>query len=67
MKKSQITVGELYYARVSGRLCVVQILRPAGDGLSGWTALNTATGREIRIRSAARLTPYCGELQKARP
>jgi hypothetical protein len=53
MKKRDIKVGETYLAKVSGKLVPVRITSESPHG--GWNAVNTTTGREIRIRSAARL------------
>lgn len=53
MKKRDIEIGETYIAKVSGVLTKVRIKRESPYG--GWQGVNLATGREIRIRSAARL------------
>lgn len=53
MKKSEIRIGGLYVAKVSGKLVTVHIDRERIQG--GWYATNTATNRVIPIRSAARL------------
>lgn len=53
MKASEVQVGKTYLAKVSGRVCPVSIIRAVPWG--GYDALNTATGRLIRIRSARRL------------
>jgi hypothetical protein len=53
MKKSQIEIGGTYTAKVSGRLATVRILNESPYG--GWVAKNTATGKLVRIRTAARL------------
>jgi hypothetical protein len=53
MKKTEIASRGVYVAQVSGQVVEVRI-----DGESpygGWDATNLATGRAIRIRSAARL------------
>ena len=42
-----------YVAKVSGSLVAVRIDRESPYG--GWDATNLATGRAVRIRSAARL------------
>ena len=54
MKKNQVEIGGTYIAKVSGQRTKVTILRESPHG--GWDARNTATGRTIRIRTAARLT-----------
>ena len=53
MKKSEVEIGGKYVAKVSGQLVAVRI-----DGESpygGWNGTNLATGRSVRVRSAARL------------
>lgn len=53
MKKAEIEIGGVYVAKVSERLTKVRIDSVSAFG--GWNATNLKTGREIRIRSAARL------------
>jgi hypothetical protein len=53
MKKSDVVIGGLYVAKVSGKLTAVRIVAPSAYG--GWDALNTDTGRQVRIKTAARL------------
>ena len=53
MKKRDIEIGQTYLAKVSGKLVPVRIISESPYG--GWNAVNTTTGREVRIRSAARL------------
>jgi hypothetical protein len=53
MQKHNIKVGSTYIAKVSGTLARVRITREHDRG--GWYGTNLATGREIRIRTAARL------------
>jgi len=53
MKKSEIEVGTTYIAKVSGVLAKVRITGESPYG--GWRGKNLATGREVRIRSEARL------------
>jgi hypothetical protein len=53
MRKNEILIGATYLAKVSGKIVPVRILGEAHYG--GWTALNTTTGREVRIKTAARL------------
>ena len=53
MKKREIEIGTTYIVKVSGVLANVRI---TGESLyGGWRGTNLATGREVRIRSAARL------------
>jgi len=53
MQKQNIKVGSTYIVKVSGTLARVRITREHARG--GWYGTNLATGREIRIRTAARL------------
>jgi hypothetical protein len=53
MKKREIEIGGRYYAKVSGRVVVVRVTAESPYG--GWVARSEETGREVRIRSAARL------------
>jgi len=53
MKQTEVQIGGLYKAKVTNRVVTVQILRENTHG--GWDALNTATNKEVRIKSAARL------------
>lgn len=56
MKKKDVQIGKTYIAKVSNKLVPVKILRDAPYGFrGGWIALNTTTGREIHVKSAARL------------
>jgi hypothetical protein len=50
------TIGNAYEARVSGKVTTVRILSKSTYG-KGWVAKNEATGREVRILTAARLRP----------
>jgi hypothetical protein len=60
MQKHHVKVGATYLVRVSGTLTKVRLTREHDRG--GWYGVNLATGREIRIRTAARLR---GELPAA--
>jgi hypothetical protein len=53
MQKHDIKVGSTYIVKVSGTLAKVRITREHARG--GWYGTNLATGREVRIRTAARL------------
>jgi hypothetical protein len=53
MHKQDIHIGSTYIVKVSGTLAKVRITREHQRG--GWYGTNLATGREIRIRTAARL------------
>ena len=53
MKKAEVQIGNTYIAKVSGVMAKVRITGESPYG--GWRGKNLATGREIRIRSAARL------------
>jgi hypothetical protein len=53
MKKNEVKIGGLYRAKVSDKLVTVRIDSTNSHG--GWNAVNTATGKRIRIKSAERL------------
>jgi hypothetical protein len=53
MQKHNVKIGTTYIVKVSGTLSKVRITREHDRG--GWYGTNLATGREIRIRTAARL------------
>ena len=53
MKKAQVEIGACYIAKVSGCLATVKILSASPYG--GWDGRNLVTGRNVRIKSAARL------------
>ncbi len=53
MQKQNVRIGATYVVKVSGNLTKVRITRESPNG--GWYGTNQATGREIRIRTAARL------------
>ena len=53
MQKHNVKIGTTYIVKVSGTLAKVRLTREHDRG--GWYATNLATGREIRIRTAARL------------
>ncbi len=53
MKKNEVKVGGIYKAKVSNNLVSVKITSENPSG--GWSALNTNTGKTVRIKSAQRL------------
>ena len=53
MKTQDVQIGAIYIAKVSGVLAKVRVTGTSPYG--GWYAVNLATGRQIRVRSAARL------------
>lgn len=53
MKKSEVKIGSLYVAVVSGKLTEVRIAAESPHG--GWDARNERTGHKIRVKSAQRL------------
>jgi hypothetical protein len=53
MKKCDVTLGQVYAVKVSGRIQPVRLIAESPYG--GWVGRNEQTGREIRIRSAAKL------------
>lgn len=53
MRKLEIRMGGCYVAKVSKVSTVVEIVSESPYG--GWNARNLRTGRDVRIRSGARL------------
>ena len=53
MQKQNVHIGTTYIVKVSRTLAKVRLTRERPRG--GWYGINLATGREIRIRTAARL------------
>ena len=53
MQKHNVQIGTTYIVKVSGTLAKVRLTREHPRG--GWYGTDLATGREIRIRTAARL------------
>ena len=53
MQKRNVRIGTTYIVKVSGTLARVRLTREHDRG--GWYGSNLATGRESRIRTAARL------------
>jgi S-adenosylmethionine hydrolase len=53
MKKNQVRVGEVYLVKVSGSLALVKIIAESRFG--GWDGKNLSTGRDVYIKTAARL------------
>ena len=53
MQKNNVKVGTTYIVKVSGALAKVRLTHEHARG--GWYGTNLETGREIRIRTAARL------------
>ncbi len=65
MQKHNVKIGTTYIVKVSGTLAKVRVTREHPRG--GWYGTNLATGREIRIRTAARLRSeeiHCGEVRR---
>ncbi len=63
MQKQNVHIGSTYIVKVSGALAKVRLTRHVG--VRGWYGTNLATGREIRIRTAARLrseVPHAQEI-----
>ena len=65
MQKHKVKVGSTYIVKVSGTLARVRITREHARG--GWYGTNLATGREIRIRTAARLRSEAPPAQEISP
>ena len=53
MQKHSVKIGTTYIVKVSDKLAKVRLTREHERGR--WYGTNLATGREIRIRTAARL------------
>ena len=53
VRRAEVELGRRYVAKVSGRFVAVRLDRESPYG--GWDATNLATGRSVRIRTAARL------------
>ena len=53
MLKAQVEIGKIYVMKVSGSLTRVRLDSVSQYG--GWNGTNLATGREVRIRTAAKL------------
>ena len=54
MLKSQVQVGGVYAAKISGTVVPVRLDSEAPNG-KGWQATNLTTNRTVRIRTAAKL------------
>ena len=65
MQKHNVKVGTTYIVKVSGALAKVRLTREHARG--GWYGTNLATGREIRIRTAARLRSEVHTAQEISP
>ena len=65
MQKHNVQIGTTYIVKVSGTLAKVRITREHPRG--GWYGTNLATGREIRIRTAARLRSEVKPAGEERP
>lgn len=63
MKKADVKIGGQYFATVSGRKVVVKI--DAENSSGGWNATNQTTGKQVRIKTAQRLTPMGGKVNRA--
>lgn len=53
MQAKDIFVGSVYIVKISGKLQQVKIVRTCPNG--GWMATNLATGRDIRLKTGARV------------
>lgn len=63
MKKRDVKISGVYIAKVTNKL--VQVRIDAVSKYGGWTAINLATQKSVRIRSASRLRGEAGEQKKA--
>jgi hypothetical protein len=62
MKKRDVVLGQVYAVKVSGAVVAVRLVAESPHG--GWVGRNERTGREIRIRSAAKLRYPVGKKAK---
>jgi hypothetical protein len=62
MQRHNVRIGTTYIVKVSGTLAKVRLTREHDRG--GWYGINLATGREIRIRTAARLRSEAKPVQR---
>lgn len=53
MRKSEVRIGGVYVAKVSNSVTTVRL--DSDNPYGGWFATNLATGRQVRIKTAARL------------
>ena len=53
MKQRDVVLGQVYAVKVRSRIQPVRLVAESPSG--GWVGRNEQTGREIRIRSAAKL------------
>lgn len=53
MKAREVVIGQIYYAKVSGKIVSVMIERE--NFYQGWWARDLETNRTIHIRTAGRL------------
>ena len=53
MKANEVQIGQAYIVKVSGKLAKVRLESVSQYG--GWNGRNLETGREVRIRTAAKL------------
>ena len=65
MQKQNVHIGTTYIVKVSGTLARVRLTREHPRG--GWYGINLATGRKIRIRTAARLRSEAGATESRKP
>jgi len=65
MQKDNVRIGKTYIVKVSGTLAKVRLTREHPRG--GWYGTNLGTGREIRIRTAARLRSEVKPAGEERP
>lgn len=53
MKAKDVQIGQVYRAKVSGKITKVRIINESAHG--GWEGVNLETGRKIRIKTGRRL------------
>jgi hypothetical protein len=70
MKASEIEIGGVYTAKVSGKLVPVRVLgvcRLSFGGAQAWRCRNELTNREITVRSCQRFRAAVAEVRRETP
>lgn len=66
LTKSDIVIGKVYTAKVSGRIVPVKIVSLSRYGGRGWDGINLLTNNFARIKTARRLIEEVGEQRALR-
>jgi hypothetical protein len=59
MRREQVQLGQTYVAKINGHLQPVRVLRESIWG--GWDCRDRVSGREIRVKTSAKLRRVFGE------